>query len=38
MLIGNLIDTILNVVTFAFLGAMIWLAVRDLPDRGEDSR
>lgn len=28
MLIGETIDTVLNLSTFAFIGAMIWLLVR----------
>lgn len=28
MLIGEAIDTVLNLSTFAFIGAMIWLLVR----------
>lgn len=28
MLIGELVDTVLNVVTFAFLAAMVWLMMR----------
>ena len=35
MLVGSLIDTLLNVTTFAFIGACVWLFVRDLPDRHE---
>lgn len=26
---ANLIDTVLNVIVFAFIGALIWLYVRD---------
>ena len=33
MLTGGLIDTLLNLVTFAFIGAMIWLLTRDPPKR-----
>lgn len=33
MLTGDLIDTVLNLGTFAFIGAMVWLMIRDLPDR-----
>lgn len=28
MLIGEAIDTLLNLSTFAFIGAMIWLLIR----------
>jgi hypothetical protein len=28
MLIGDAADTLMNVTTFAFLGAMIWLYMR----------
>lgn len=35
MLVGSLIDTILNVTTFAFIGACVWLYMRDLPDRND---
>jgi len=38
MLIGDPIDTLLNLGTFAFLGAMAWLLLRDLPNRGGDDR
>jgi len=37
MLIGDLTDTLMNIVTFAFLGAMVWLLVRPLPDRNATS-
>ena len=33
MLIGDLLDTLLNLGTFAFLGAMIFLLRRPLPNR-----
>lgn len=33
MLVGSLIDTLLNVTTFAFIGACVWLYLRELPDR-----
>jgi len=33
MLTGDLLDTLLNLGTFAFIGAMVWLLVRDFPDR-----
>jgi hypothetical protein len=29
MIVGSLIDTVLNVVVFAFIGALIWLYLRD---------
>lgn len=29
MLTGEAIDTILNLSTFAFVGAMVWLLLRD---------
>ena len=31
MLVGDLLDTVMNLVAFAFLGAMAWLLVRPLP-------
>jgi hypothetical protein len=31
MLTGELVDTILNVTVFVFLGGVIWLMVRPLP-------
>lgn len=37
MLVGSLIDTLLNVTTFAFIGACVWLFMRDLPERQEQS-
>ncbi|RIA55777.1 hypothetical protein BXY53_0854 [Dichotomicrobium thermohalophilum] len=33
MLTGDPLDTILNLATFTFIGAMIWLLRRDLPKR-----
>lgn len=30
MLIGDALDTFLNITAFAFIGAMIWLLVRPL--------
>lgn len=35
MLVGDLIDTLLNLTTFAFIWAMGWLLIRKLPDRGK---
>lgn len=32
MLTGDITDTILNLATFAFIGAMVWLVVRQGPD------
>lgn len=32
MLTGDFTDTILNLGTFAFIGAMVWLVVRKGPD------
>lgn len=29
MLIGEAIDTLLNLSTFAFMGAMVWLLLRE---------
>lgn len=37
MLIGDPIDTVLNLFTFVFVGAMIWLLRRDLPERKDQS-
>lgn len=28
MLVGEAIDTVLNLTTFAFVGAMVWLLIR----------
>ena len=33
MLTGDLVDTLLNLITFAFIGAMIWLLLRKPPKR-----
>jgi uncharacterized membrane protein len=33
MLIGDPLDTLMNLVAFAFLGALGWLLWRDLPER-----
>ena len=38
MLIGSLVDTFLNLTTFAFVGACIWLLLRDLPDRSDKAK
>jgi hypothetical protein len=29
MIVGSLIDTILNVIVFAFIGVLVWLYLRD---------
>ncbi len=29
MLVGDITDTLMNLTTFAFIGAMIWIYVRD---------
>jgi hypothetical protein len=34
MTIDNLIDTLLNVMVFAFIGLMVWLYFKDEPDDG----
>lgn len=34
MLVGYPLDTILNLWTFAFIGAMLWILSRELPPRG----
>ena len=34
MTIDNLIDTLLNVMVFAFIGLMIWLYFKGEPDDG----
>ena len=36
MLIGSTVDTVLNLITFAFVGACIWLLWRELPVRDHD--
>lgn len=33
MLTGEVLDTVLNLGTFAFIAAMAWLFVRPLPPR-----
>ncbi|POF33715.1 hypothetical protein CLV41_101164 [Roseibium marinum] len=35
MLIGDPLDTLLNLGTFAFIGAMIWLVMRKDPEDGD---
>ncbi|CTQ63077.1 hypothetical protein LA5095_05882 [Roseibium album] len=32
MLIGDPVDTLLNIGTFAFIGAMIWILMRKSPN------
>ncbi len=32
MIWPNIVDTVLNVIVFAFIGALIWLYVRDEGD------
>ncbi len=34
MLVGDVVDTLLNLGTFAFIAFAAWLLVRRLPDRG----
>jgi hypothetical protein len=34
---GYPLDTVLNLAVFAYLGALIWLAVRPVPEPSEDS-
>lgn len=31
MLIGDPLDTAMNIIAFAFIGAMVWLLIRPLP-------
>ncbi len=38
MLIGDPIDTFLNLGTFAFIAAMAWLLWRKLPEHNGDDR
>lgn len=38
MLLGDPVDTLLNLGTFAFVGAMVWILMRKLPDKDEDNR
>ncbi len=38
MLIGDPIDTFLNLGTFAFIGAMAWLLLCNLPDCNSGDR
>jgi len=35
MLTGDALDTLMNLGTFAFIGAMVWLLMRKAP--GDDS-
>ena len=35
MLTGDLLDTILNLLTFAFIGAMIWVLKRKTNDKDD---
>lgn len=37
MLVGDLVNTAMNLVAFAFIGAMIWLFVRPLAPPDEQS-
>lgn len=37
MLIGDLIDTVLNLATFAFIGAMVWIYARAPKNPSNDS-
>ncbi|AHF05003.1 hypothetical protein MARPU_14980 [Marichromatium purpuratum 984] len=34
MIWENLLDTLLNLIVFAFIGALVWLYVRDEGDGG----
>ncbi len=34
-LMGDTLDTLLNLGTFLFIGAMVWLVLRKAPDDGE---
>lgn len=38
MLTGSAIDTILNLLTFVFIGACVWLILRPLPNRKDSKR
>jgi hypothetical protein len=38
MLTGDITDTFSNLLTFAFIAAMIWLVVRDLPPRSGEMK
>lgn len=31
MLVGDLLDTVLNLSVFAFIGVAVWMLIRDLP-------
>ena len=35
MLIGDIPDTLNNIVTFTFIGVLIWVAMRKLPPRDD---
>ncbi|WP_286175707.1 hypothetical protein [Labrenzia sp. CE80] len=37
MIVGDLLDTVLNLGTFAFIGFLAWLMMRDLPDRDAEN-
>jgi hypothetical protein len=36
MNLANLVDTLLNLVTFAFIGVLVWLFLRDEGPSSED--
>ena len=36
MLVGDPIDTLMNLSTFAFIGAMIWVLTRRIPDHDRE--
>jgi hypothetical protein len=37
MLLGDPVDTLLNLGTFASIGAMVWILMRKLPDKDDDN-
>lgn len=38
MLLGELVDTLLNLGTFGFVGAMVWLLTRPLKPTGDATK
>jgi len=38
MLLGDLVDTVMNLSVFAFLGAMAWILMRSPANKGDKSK
>ncbi len=34
----NLVDTVLNVMVFVFIGVLIWLYLKDVPDSADANK